>query len=446
MKRILTIAGSDSGGGAGIQTDLKTITVLGGYGMSVITALTAQNTVGVQAVFELPVEFIEKQIDSVIGDIGADAVKTGMLSSTEIVCMVASKIKKYRLKLLVVDPVMVAKSGDSLLKEDAQNALIEKLIPLTFIITPNLSEASVLAGFPVKDIKTMKEAAIRIYDLGAKNVLVKGGHLKGDSLDLLYDGNAFYEYSSPRISTKNTHGTGCTFASAIATELAKGNDVQTAVKLAKDFIDKAIKFSIPFGKGHGPTNPYASIANETEKFHIIKELKEALEKLKNAEIGYLIPEVHSNLGYALPYAENSIDIAAFPGRISRINNSVGVLSSPDFGASKHISSIILTLIKYHPDYRSAMNIRFSEDIIEACKGAGLKVSNFSRADEPKRVKEVEGSSLEWGTQEVLKKGEVPDAIFDRGDMGKEPMVRVIGKTPDDVVRKILKIKKKMGIS
>ena len=445
MKRILTIAGSDSGGGAGIQTDLKTITVLGGYGMSVITALTAQNTVGVQAVFELPVEFIEKQIDSVIGDIGVDAVKTGMLSSAEIVNLVALKIKQYRLEFLVVDPVMVAKSGDSLLKKDAQNTLIENLIPLSFIITPNLPEASTLAGFPVKDIKTMKEAAHRIYDLGAKNVLIKGGHLEGESIDLLYDGNAFYEYSSPRIPTRNTHGTGCTFASAIATELAKENNVQTAVKRAKDFMEKAIKFSIPLGKGHGPTNPYALIANETERCRIVVELNKALEKLKNAEIGCLIPEVQSNLGYALPYAESSKDIAAFPGRIVKMNNSVAALSSPNFGASKHIASIVLTLIKRHSDYRSAMNIRFSEDIIKACKEAGLKTRSFNRADEPKRIKETEGSSLEWGTQEVLKKGEVPDIIFDKGDIGKEPMVRVIGKNPDDVVKKILRIKKNMSM-
>ena len=444
MKRILTIAGSDSGGGAGIQTDLKTITVLGGYGMSVITALTAQNTLGVQAVFELPVEFIEKQIDSVIMDIGADAVKTGMLSNSEIVNLVASKIKKYRLKLLVVDPVMVAKSGDYLLKRDAQNALVKELIPLAFIITPNLPEASVLAGFPVINMKTMKEAAHRIHDLGAKNVLIKGGHLEGDSMDLLYDGKAFYEYSSPRIATKNTHGTGCTFASAIATELAKGNNLRKSIKKAKDFIDKAIKFSIPFGKGYGPTNPYASIANEAERFMVIEELKKALEKLKNAEIGHLIPEVHSNLGYALPHADTAKDIAAFPGRITKIDSSIAVLSSPTFGASRHISSIILTLLKHHSDYRSAMNIRFSEDIIRACKKAGLKVRSFSRTDEPKRIKEIEGSSLEWGTQEVLKKGKIPDIIFDRGDMGKEPMVRIIGKNPDDVAEKVLKIKKEMG--
>ena len=443
MKRILTIAGSDSGGGAGIQTDLKTITVLGGYGMSVITALTAQNTVGVQAVFELPLEFIERQIDSVIEDIGVDAVKTGMLSNSAIVSLVASKIKQYRLKRVIVDPVMVAKSGDPLLKEEAQKALREDLIPLAFVVTPNLPEASVLAGFKVKNLDTMKEAARKIYDLGAKNVLIKGGHLEGDILDLLFDGKTFYEYPAPRIPTKNTHGTGCTFASAIATELAKGVTVQTAVKRAKAFMTTAIRFSLPLGKGHGPTNPYAMIANEMERFRVIHDLKMALEKLKEKKIGYLIPEVHSNLGYALPFAENSNDVAAFPGRITRFNDSIAAFSGPEFGSSRHIASIILTLMKHNANFRSVMNIRFSEEIIRTSKRVGLQVRSFDRADEPIQVKKQEGSSLEWGTQEVLKEGKIPDIIFDRGDVGKEPMVRVIGKNPDEVVRKVLKVKREM---
>jgi len=444
MKRILTIAGSDSGGGAGIQTDLKTITVLGGYGMSVITALTAQNTVGVQAIFELPLDFIEKQIDSVIEDIGVDSIKTGMLSSSPIVSLVASKIKHYRVKRLIVDPVMVAKSGDPLLKEDAQKSLCKELIPLAFVVTPNLPEASVLAGIAVKDIHTMKEAARYIYDLGARNVLVKGGHLEEEIVDILFDGRSFFEYPGPRILTKNTHGTGCTYASAIATELAKGNSIQMAVKRAKDFMVTAIRYSLPIGKGHGPTNPYAIIAKEIDRNHVLEELKAALEKLKRNKIGWLIPEVHSNLGYALPYAESYRDVAAFPGRIIRVDNSVTTISGPAFGASRHVASIILTLQKHDPDFRSVMNIRFSEDIIRSCERVGLKVRSFDRADEPAQIKEQEGSSLEWGTQEVLKTGEVPDVIFDRGDVGKEPMVRVIGKNPAEVVRKVLKIKRKLG--
>jgi hydroxymethylpyrimidine/phosphomethylpyrimidine kinase len=445
MKRILTIAGSDSGGGAGIQTDLKTITVLGGYGMSVITALTAQNTVGVQAVFELPLGFIEKQVDSVIRDIGVDAVKTGMLSNSQIVGLVARKIKEYRLKYVVVDPVMLAKSGDVLLKEEAQKSLREELIPLAYVVTPNLPEASVLCGYTVHDLATMKKAARHIHGLGPKNVLIKGGHLEGEIIDLLFDGKAFHEYRGPRIPTKNTHGTGCTFASAIATELAKGNPVQAAVKRAKDFITTAIRLSLPLGKGHGPTNPYALIGREAERLSVLDDLRAAFEKLRKRKVGPLIPEVQSNLGYALPYAQGPEDVAAFPGRISRFHDSVATLSGPEYNASRHVANIILTVMKHDSRFRSAMNIRFSEGVIGACTSAGFTVRSFDRSGEPTQIKEREGSSLEWGTEEVLKTGEIPDIIFDRGDVGKEPMVRVIGKNPDEIVRKVFKVYREMGV-
>ena len=190
MKRILTIAGSDSGGGAGIQADLKAITLLGGYGMSVLTALTAQNTVGVQGIHEIPARFVERQIDSVLSDIGADAIKTGMLVNREIIEVVYKKIKQYKVKKVVVDPVMVSKSGNHLLREDAQDALVQRLIPLAWVITPNLREASVLTGLKVNSLERMKEAARLIHKLGAKHVVVKGGHLKGTAVDLLYDGRA----------------------------------------------------------------------------------------------------------------------------------------------------------------------------------------------------------------------------------------------------------------
>ena len=445
MKRILTIAGSDSGGGAGIQTDLKTITVLGGYGMSVITALTAQNTVGVLAVYELPLAFIEQQIDAVMEDIGADAVKTGMLSSSPIVSLVASKMKRYRVKRLVADPVMVAKSGDPLLKEEAREAMKNELIPCAFVVTPNLPEASMLTGIEVDNLKAMEEAARRIHDMGAKNVLVKGGHLEGEIVDVLFDGIDFFEFRGPRIPTKNTHGTGCTLASALATELAKGARIQNAVTQAKKFMDTAIRFSLPLGKGHGPTNPYALIAKEKDRCQVLEDLAAGLEVLKRNKIGCLIPEVHSNLGYALPYAESHEDVAAFPGRIARLHDTIATLTGPAFGGSRHVARIVLTLMKHASAYRSAMNIRFSEDIIRICRDLGFAVRSFDRADEPRDVKEREGSSLEWGTEEVLKMGGVPDVIFDRGEVGKEPMVRVIGKNPAEVVKKVLKIKREMEV-
>jgi len=439
MKRILTIAGSDSGGGAGIQADLKAITLLGGFGMSVITALTAQNTLGVHGIHEIPPSFVEKQMEVVLSDIGADAIKTGMLAHSEIIRVVARKIRQYGLKYVVVDPVMVAKSGDSLLRKDAQEALIRKLIPLAWIVTPNLPEASVLAGFKVTSVEEMRKAARRIHQLGAKHVVVKGGHLKGRAVDLLYDGKRFEEIVAPRIKTKNTHGTGCTFASAIATLLARGDTVHEAVRKAKTFITMAIQSGLSLGKGTGPTNPSAYVLREMERYRVILELKRAFDVLKAEKVGHLIPEVSSNLGYALPFAEGVEDVAAFPGRIVRFKDSVTTYSDPEFGASMHVANIILTVIKFYPDYCSAMNIRYSRETIAELGRKGFLASHFDRKLEPKKVKVQEGSSLEWGVGEVLRKMKwVPDFIYDEGGVGKEPMIRVLGKNPMEVVQKILK--------
>jgi len=440
MKRILTIAGSDSGGGAGIQADLKAITLLGGYGMSVITALTAQNTVGVQGIHEIPGRFVEKQIDSVLSDIGADAIKTGMLANQEIIEAVSKKIKQYRVKQVVVDPVMISKSGASLLRKDAQESLIKKLIPLASVVTPNLMEASALTGLKVNSLEGMKKAAHLIYKLGVKHVVVKGGHLKGMAVDLLYDGKHFSEMEGPRIESKNTHGTGCTFASAIATLLARGDTVDEAVRKAKTFIIMAIQSGFNLGKGTGPTNPSAYVLREMERYRVIQELKRAVEVLKEEKIGHLIPEVSSNIGYALPQAEGIGDVAAFPGRIARFKDSVATHSDPEFGVSQHVANIILTVMKFDPEYCSAMNIRYSKETLAQLKRKNFLVGHFDRRLEPKKVKEEEGSSLEWGVGEVLKKMKrVPDFIFDEGDVGKEPMIRVLGRDPMEVIQKILKI-------
>ncbi|MBU3932560.1 MAG: bifunctional hydroxymethylpyrimidine kinase/phosphomethylpyrimidine kinase [Proteobacteria bacterium] len=257
--RVLTIAGSDSGGGAGIQADLKTITVLGGFGMSVVTALTAQNTLGVHGIHEVPPEFVAAQFDAVATDIGVDAAKTGMLTSLEIIRVVAGKIRQYGIEKLVVDPVMVAKGGMTMIHEEAKRTFIAELIPLAFVLTPNISEAEVLSGIRIATISDMREAARIIRDLGAGYVVVKGGHLRGDPVDLLYDGREFREFVSPRIATADTHGTGCTYSAAIATGLAFGRDVAGAVAEAKRYITEAVRHAWRLGGGHGPTNHLAPL-------------------------------------------------------------------------------------------------------------------------------------------------------------------------------------------
>jgi hydroxymethylpyrimidine/phosphomethylpyrimidine kinase len=257
--RILTIAGSDSGGGAGIQADLKTITVLGGFGMSVITALTAQNTLGVHGIQDVPPPFVAAQFDAVAIDIGIDAAKTGMLATSGVLRVVAGKIRQYGVEKLVVDPVMVAKGGMSLMREEAKKTLIAELVPLAFVLTPNIPEAEVLSGMRILTLSDMKEAARIIRNLGARHVVVKGGHLSGDATDLLYDGREFTTFSAPRIATEDTHGTGCTYSAAIATCLGRGTDVPGAVVEAKRYITEAIRRAWRVGRGHGPTNHLAPL-------------------------------------------------------------------------------------------------------------------------------------------------------------------------------------------
>jgi hydroxymethylpyrimidine kinase/phosphomethylpyrimidine kinase len=258
--KVLCIGGSDSSGGAGIQADLKAVSACGSYGLSVITAVTAQNTQGVQFIHPVPKKFILAQLDSVLSDIGADAVKTGMLLTVGAVESVVNKVKEYRLEKLIVDPVMVAKGGHSLMQDRSRDALIKKLLPLAFVLTPNIPEAETLAQMKIRSISAMKKAAVIIHGLGTKNVLIKGGHFSGNKrsgvMDILFDGDHYYEFSSPWIHTKNTHGTGCTYASVLASALARKKNIIDAVWQAKIMVTAAIENALRLGKGHGSVNVF----------------------------------------------------------------------------------------------------------------------------------------------------------------------------------------------
>ena len=257
----LTIAGSDSSGGAGVQADLKTFSAIGTYGMSVITAVTAQNTQGVFLVEDLSKEIIEKQIEVVFEDIEPAAVKIGMVSSPEIINTIVNTLKKYNPKYLIVDPVMISKSGYSLLKPEAKKTLIEELIPMAYIITPNTLEAEEIVGMKINTVDDMREVGEKILELGPKYVLMKGGHLQGDAVDVLIGKDTFEIYKQERLDRKNTHGTGCTLSSAITSHLALGYDVVEAVRLSKEYITEAIRESFDIGKGVGPVNHFYKFQN-----------------------------------------------------------------------------------------------------------------------------------------------------------------------------------------
>lgn len=256
MRKILSIAGSDCSGGAGIQADLKTFSAHGIFGMSVIVSVVAENTSRVIAIQDITPDMIENQIDAVFEDIDVDAVKIGMLSSPQCMEAVAGRLRRYKPVNIVIDPVMYAKNGCPLMEPEAVDTLIGALIPLADVLTPNIPEAERIADMTIKSITDMEAAARRIYAMGCKAVVVKGGHATGDAIDVLYDGKRIYHFETKRIATKNTHGTGCTFSSAIASQLAKGVDMGEAVRRAKAYVTMAITHSLSIGKGNGPTHHF----------------------------------------------------------------------------------------------------------------------------------------------------------------------------------------------
>lgn len=442
VAKALTIAGSDSGGGAGIQADLKTFAALGVHGMSAITAITAQNTTGVTAIQEVDAKIVRAQIDAVVEDIGVDAAKTGMLYSSKVIEAVAEEVEEHGFPV-VVDPVMVAKSGAPLLKEEAIEALTEKLIPLAAVVTPNAREAETLSGVKVESLEGAKEAAKEIAKLGAAAVVVKGGHINtGDKVyDVLYREGKFEVYEGVRLQAKSTHGTGCVFSAAIAAELAKGKTVEEAVREAKSFVLNAIRFGPPLGRGVGPVDPTASLHNEAEKYKVLMAVKEAVKILERSpKVAYLIPESQSNIGMALRRPSSVADVAAVPGRIVKLRDGVKASAHPEFGASRHVANTILTAMKHDPTVRSAMNVRYSKELVDLCKSLGMLVSFYDRKLEPPEIKGKEGMTTVWGTEEAIKKvGRVPDVIYHEGDYGKEPMIIILGRDALEVARKVVKL-------
>jgi hydroxymethylpyrimidine/phosphomethylpyrimidine kinase len=442
IDRALTIAGSDSGGGAGIQADLKTFAALGVYGMCVITAVTAQNTMAVTAIQDIDQEVVKAQIEAVVEDIGVDASKTGMLHTREIINVVAKSLRRYGFPV-VVDPVMVAKSGARLLKQEAVEVLVESILPLATVVTPNVPEAVALSGLEVNNVEDAKKAAKRIVEFGPKAVVVKGGHIpsKGKVVDVLYDGERFHVFETDELITKTTHGTGCTFSSAIAAYLAKGEAITEAVKLAKEFVYEAIRFGIPIGQAHGPVNPLASLYKKVDKYYTLENINVAIRILEDSRSVFkLIPEVNSNLVMAPSYAVDYRDVAGIPGRIAAVGTKVKAISCPAFGASRHVANTVLVAKSHNPEIRAAMNIRYGKHILRKIEELGLLTSAYDRRKEPQEVKMVEGMTTRWGAEEAIKSaGRVPDAIYHDGDWGKEAMITILGRDALDVVNKVIKI-------
>jgi len=438
-KIAMTIAGSDPSSGAGIQADLKAFTILGVHGITVVTCITAQNTKQVKKTYKLPIEIIEKQIDVILEDFHPNAVKTGMLYDIEIVKCVTKKIKKHNMKP-VVDPVMVATSGDSLYDQSFINALKKDLIPISYILTPNINEAEKLTKMKIKNIEDVKQACKELHKIGAKYILIKGGHLTSKEVnDVFFDGKKFQIFSLPRIKNRQAHGSGCTLSALITGFIALGEKPNLAVRKSKHMLWNMINTGYKPGKGADVLNYHTNITVDmppifsTDKhFEIWLDVKAAVERLISFLKVDSIPEVGINIGYALPNAKKPDDICAIDGRIIKRKEKPLRCGNINFGVSNHIASIILATISIDPEYRCAMNIRYSEENIIKFKEAGLKIGTFDRKHEPEKVK----STMEWGTKQAIKTlGSVPDIIYDKGGIGKEPMIRILGKNPKDVVYK-----------
>jgi len=435
----LTIAGSDPSGGAGVQADLKAFNMLGVHGISVVTCITAQNTQRVEKIHKLPVEIIEKQLDVILKDIHPDTAKTGMLFDKEIVNIVTKKIKRYHLKT-IVDPVMVATSGDSLSKDNFNITLKNKLIPKSYMVTPNIHEADILTDRKIKDLNDVKKACKEIHELGPKYVLIKGGHLKGKNVeDVFFDGKNYTVFSLPRIPGRLAHGSGCTLSALITGFIALGEKPVDSVRKSKQILWNMINEGYKPGKGADVLNYSANIMTDaphylptSERFVVWLELKKSVDMLLSFLPKEFIPEVGMNIGYALQNAKRLEDICAINGRIIKTRDKPIRCGGIEFGVSKHVASIILASMKFDKKTRCAMNIKYSEVNLKRCERAGFRIGTFDRLQEPKDAK----STMEWGTSQAIQKlGLIPDIIYDTGGVGKEPMIRIMGKNPKDVLNK-----------
>lgn len=435
---VLTIAGSDSGGGAGIEADLKTFAALQVYGTCVITAVTAQNTQGVYDIYSIPAETVRKQLEAVLSDIPIKSAKTGMLYSKEVVETIANLMGKTGIPM-VVDTVFKSGSGDPLISEDARDALVRILLPKALVVTPNLSEAEGIAGIKIKNIDDMKKAGEIISKFGPKVVVIKGGHLVGETVtDLFYSDGAYEAYTRHRVETQ-PHGAGCTFSAAVAAFLARDLTIKESVEAAEKYMETCVVYSLDIGKGRKPVHQMAKLYNEAERLSVMEDVRAAAEKIEaNPEFLPYIAGVGTQVAMALPYASSKEHIAAVKGRIIKSSGRSRVTGPVEFGASTHMASAILTATKRDPTVRASLNLRYVPELISAFRGLGYTASKFSRQREPKEIKMIEGGTLSWGTEYAIEKlGRVPDVIFDVGEPGKEPMIRVFGKSATETVKKAL---------
>ena len=437
MKIALSIAGSDSSAGAGIQADLKTFSSLGVYGCTALTTITSQTGSGISGILQVSPKMIEKQIQAILDDVIPDAIKIGMVYGKNAISSIRKVLKESKIPM-ILDPVMIAGTGERLLNSDAVTDLITHLLPLSTVATPNKFEAEVLSGQKINSVQSAITAAEKIRKKGANNVVLKGGHLPGRfSTDIVLNSrNHVFELSNHRLTYDRMHGGGCTFSASLTAYVAKNYAIVDACRSANQFTHSSLKNRIVIGSKFIINSPSFKFYELADRYEVYSRLQRAIEMIEaTPNFGKLIPETQSNLAYSISEPSGIDDIMAVKGRIVKVGDNAKSVSSLKFGVSKHIAAAILGYMKFRPNMRAAMNIKYNpRSILEARRF--FSVSSYDRTKEPKQSKRREGYSVAWGINQALLKNPTADIIYHQGDFGKEAMTIVFAPTPIDVVKKL----------
>ncbi len=429
---VLSVAGSDPSSGAGIQGDLKTFASLGVHGLTVITALTSQNTSKFFKVFPVEPSAIRSQLKSVLSDFKIDTVKIGMVYNNQTIKAVHNELKNIKVPI-VLDPIFESTTGGKLICNDALADFKKFLMPISYVITPNIPEAERIADMKIRSLGDMKRAATIINQMGPKNVIIKGGHTQeNQSTDLLLENKRFHVFSQKRIK-KKSHGGGCIFSASLCVSIARGSSLVEAAKFSQQISYESIKNSAKIGKG---------LAITTQKTKTMEnELASSINEFTRVENIYqYIPECQTNFVYAKSSPRSTEDILGLEGRIVKTGVTTSVAGELKFGGSKHVASAVLEMSRKFPQVRSALNIRYDEKIIKKAIAKKFHVSYYDRSFEPYKNKKKDGTTISWGIKSAIKDIKTPpDIIYHKGDVGKEPMTLIFGKTPSQVLTKLVKI-------
>jgi len=427
---LLSIAGSDPSSGAGIQGDMKTFDAFGTYGLSVITAITSQNTKRFLDVKPVNASLVKSQIKSVLEDFQIDAIKIGMVYDNQTIKVIHSELEGIKIPI-ILDPIFKSTTGGDLQMKDAFANYKKLLVPISHIITPNMQEAEKISGIKIKSLKDMKNAAKKIQKIGVKNVIIKGGHfLSGPKvIDILLEDKKFHTFSHDRLKFEN-HGGGCTFSAALCANIARGKKLSDAVDIARLFTIKSMKNATKIGSG-------LVIVTHAKGDEIETQLSHAISKFcLISNIYKYIPECQTNFVYSVSNPLSLDDIMGLEGRIVKTGKRGTVAGDLKYGGSKHVASAVLEMARKFPSIRSGLNLRYDGVTIKRAISKGLKISLYDRDTEPTKNKDKEGNTISWGIKKAISsRSTPPDIIFHKGDFGKEAMILIFGKTPEDVLRK-----------